>query len=164
MKYFVVIVCLALAVTLGWCSAQQQEGSTEETKRTQIDTIYINNATPDTVYITRTVNKYLPKIVRDTVTKEIVRYDTVEVQVPISKNVFLEDSLYRAEVSGYQVTLDRMEVYQKTVYRTENKIETITNKKRWGIGVQVGYGIQLSESPKFVPYVGVGVSYSIIRF
>lgn len=37
-------------------------------------------------------------------------------------------------------------------------------KLRYGIGVQAGYGITFGETIKTEPYIGVGISYSFIRF
>jgi hypothetical protein len=39
----------------------------------------------------------------------------------------------------------------------------ISKPKRIGIGVNVGYGISLKKEPTMSPYVGVGVSYNLIR-
>jgi hypothetical protein len=36
--------------------------------------------------------------------------------------------------------------------------------KKYGIGIQFGYGISLSGTIKCAPYVGVGLSYNFIRF
>jgi hypothetical protein len=36
--------------------------------------------------------------------------------------------------------------------------------KKWGVGVQAGYGVLLSNPVKMSPYVGIGVSRNIIVF
>lgn len=36
--------------------------------------------------------------------------------------------------------------------------------KRWGIGIQAGYGLTLSDKPILTPYIGIGVSHNLIRF
>lgn len=36
--------------------------------------------------------------------------------------------------------------------------------KKWGIGIQVGYGVSLQDPLKLSPYIGVGVSKNIITF
>lgn len=74
------------------------------------------------------------------------------------EQAYYEDSLYRAWVSGYRPRLDSLQIFPKTVYQTvTNDIyHTITpRKKRWGLGMQVGYGY-----PSGI-YAGVGVSYNI---
>lgn len=41
----------------------------------------------------------------------------------------------------------------------------ITEKpKRWAIGLQLGYGVYMKGIPQFVPYAGVGITKTIIRF
>ena len=71
---------------------------------------------------------------------------------------YYEDSLYRAWVSGYRPRLDSLMIFPKTVYQTvTNDIyHTITpKKKRWGLGLQVGYGYPGGL------YLGVGMSYNL---
>ena len=88
----------------------------------------------------------------------------LKVPIPISLYIF-RDSLYYLKVSGYHVTLDRLEVYPQTVYKTiTNTTErTIQEKKRWGIGLQAGYGYNFG-SGKAGPYVGIGVQYNIVQW
>jgi hypothetical protein len=74
------------------------------------------------------------------------------------EQAYYEDSLYRAWVSGYRPRLDSLMVFPRTIYQTvTNDIyHTITpKKKRWGLGLQVGYGY-----PSGI-YAGVGVSYDL---
>ena len=74
------------------------------------------------------------------------------------EQAFYEDSLYRAWVSGYRPRLDSLMIFPKTVYQTvTNDIyHTITpKKKRWGLGLQVGYGYPGGL------YLGVGMSYNL---
>jgi hypothetical protein len=74
------------------------------------------------------------------------------------EQAYYEDSLYRVWVSGYRPRLDSLQIFPRTVYRTvTNDIyHTITpKKKRWGLGLQVGY----SYLGGF--YVGGGISYNL---
>lgn len=74
------------------------------------------------------------------------------------EQAYYEDSLYQAWVSGYRPRLDSLQIFPRTVYQTvTNDIyHTITpKKKRWGLGLQVGYGY-----PSGI-YAGVGVSYNL---
>lgn len=77
------------------------------------------------------------------------------------KQVVYSDSLYRAVVSGYvDPRLDSMVVYPKTVYQTVTNdiyhpVAIKSKKKRWGFGLQAGYGY-----PGGV-FVGIGVTYNI---
>lgn len=36
--------------------------------------------------------------------------------------------------------------------------------KKMGLGFQLGYGFGIANPPKFSPYIGIGLSYNIIRF
>ena len=125
-------------------------------------------------------HKPLPAEIRtETKVKTIVKVDTLLISAPMAsllvfrltdtmrigdtvvyrEQAYYEDSLYRAWVSGYRPRLDSLQIFPRTVYRTvTNDIyHTITpKKKRWGIGLQVGYGYPGGF------YIGVGVSYNII--
>lgn len=75
------------------------------------------------------------------------------------EQAYYEDSLYRAWVSGYRPRLDSLMVFPKTVYRTvTNDIYhtvKVKDKRRWGLGLQVGYGYPRGF------YIGTGVSYNL---
>lgn len=89
---------------------------------------------------------------------EKVTPDSVSVEIPITQKVY-ETDRYRAVVSGYQPSLDDLLIYQPSqVVRIKDK------PKRWGIGVQVGYGMTVKGTPQFAPYIGVGVSYNLFQF
>lgn len=88
----------------------------------------------------------------------VIKQDSVKVEIPITQKVY-ETDRYRAVVSGYRPSLDEMHIYQPTrVVRLKDK------PKRWGVGVQVGYGVTIGKQPQFSPYIGVGVSYNIWNF
>lgn len=95
---------------------------------------------------------------KSTLISELKTQDSVTVQIPITQRVY-ETDRYRAVVSGYQPSLDDLLIYQPTqVVRIKDK------PKRWGIGVQVGYGMTVKGTPQFAPYIGVGVSYNLWSF
>lgn len=87
--------------------------------------------------------------------------DTIRIgdTVVYREQAYYEDSLYRAWVSGYRPRLDSLVVFPKTVYQTVTNdiyhpVAIKSKKKRWGFGLQAGYG----------PggwYVGAGVSYNL---
>lgn len=82
--------------------------------------------------------------------------DSVEVEIPIISREYNGEG-YRAWVSGYNPMLDSIEVYSTTTTITPPK----PRRKRWGIGVQAGYGLGRNGMQ---PYVGVGVSYNLVNF
>lgn len=123
----------------------------------------------------------LPAEIRtETKIKTVVKTDTVLISAPIAvfwqilpndtvrigdtllhRRQVYEDSLYRAVVSGYvDPRLDSMTVYPRTVYQTVMNdiyypVAIKPKKKRWGLGLQVGYGYPGGF------YVGAGVSYDL---
>lgn len=133
----------------------------------------------------RPVEPEPPEIRVETNTKTIVKVDTLLISSPLPPAFFFEtkdtirlgdivvnrqqavyvDSLYRAWVSGYRPRLDSIEVYPRTVTNTiTNDIYhtvKVRDSKRWGIGVQVGYGM---TGNMVSPYVGVGISYNLFNW
>ena len=152
MKSALYIVGLVVAFFVGYLLATPE---VVEIERVEHDTIVKREVVADTIERVKVVYRNLPsvEIVRN---DTIVVRDTVRVAVPISRYTFA-DSLYKCEVEGYDVSLKRMEVYPKTIYRTN----IVREPSRWGIGVQVGYGMSREG---LSPYVGVGVSYNLITF
>lgn len=111
------------------------------------------------VYVTNTRVDTMLVAVTDTVSVN----DTVYVRIDREQKHY-EGKDYEAWVSGYRPALDSIYVFPETKYITEEIIPT-SKPKRWGIGVQVGYGMSLPDGrPVFAPYVGVGISYSLIRW
>ena len=89
---------------------------------------------------------------------EKVTPDSVSVEIQITQKVY-ETDRYRAVVSGYKPSLDDIYIYQPTQI-----VQVKSKPKRWGVGIQVGYGVTLKQTPQFSPYVGVGVSYNLFQF
>lgn len=81
--------------------------------------------------------------------------DSVPVVLPIEKKEYKTDE-YRAVISGFRPNLDFIETYTKSQTVTVTPINR--RRKRFGLGVQVGYGITRN---KLSPYIGVGVSYNL---
>ncbi|MBO8467537.1 MAG: hypothetical protein IAB99_07215 [Bacteroidetes bacterium] len=97
--------------------------------------------------------------VRDTV---MVR-DTAYVVVEREQRHYQGDD-YDAWVSGWRPALDSIRVYPETRYITSEYI-SVTSRKRWGIGIQAGYGVSLpGGKAQIAPYIGVGISYNFLRF
>ena len=83
--------------------------------------------------------------------------DSATVELPIMQSVY-ESKDYKAYISGVQARLDSIFVYPL------HEVVTIKEKqppKRWHIGVTTGYGI---GTKGLQPYVGIGITYSIISF
>ena len=132
----------------------------------------LRNAPADTVTIVKTdtvkvdspvpVHHYIKE--RDTafIVLTDVKVDTVKelVFLPMEYMVY-KDSTYRAVVSGVQPRLDSIEVYQRNTVQTVTKTIRVPDRKRWGLGVQAGYGY---DGKRLTPYVGIGVQYDILRW
>jgi hypothetical protein len=157
-------ICLLLAALLlaycAGCNTAQQRAISSAIQ--QADTLVIHDTITREmpVYITNTRvrTEYVP--VRDT----LRLHDTLFVPITIEKRVY-KDSLYRAEISGYKPSLDKIEIYQHS--HTIKEVQTIfvTERKRWGLGVQVGYGVGVHSGVLYTtPYIGVGVSYNLLRW
>ena len=97
-------------------------------------------------YIYKSDTAYFPSCVDSSTDNPV---DSVPVVIPVERKEYRTED-YRAVISGYRPNLDLIEVFQKTL------TITVTPKpKRWGFGLQAGYGVPHGW------YVGVGVSYDI---
>ena len=146
-----ILVCLLVGVVV-WMRCNPHDPSPVYVKG---DTVRIRDTVRDTIPIPvetlkRTDTVYLPILI-DTTTDRAVG-DSVPVIIPITSKEYKTDD-YRAVVSGYKPSLDFMEVYR------EKEIITLKPKqKRWGFGLQVGYGYPSGL------YVGGGVSYNLFMW
>lgn len=100
------------------------------------------------------VNRYFRDTILVAVADTVRLRDTTFIQLPKEHRLYV-DSMYRAVVSGYQPSLDSIEIYQK--YYT--KIVTNTTRPRWSVGIQAGYGV--TRGFELAPYVGIGIQYRL---
>ena len=126
----------------------------------------------DTLIIRDTVTHYVPQYVhrhtRDTIRVPIREtiHDTVAVYLPRETKVY-EDARYRAEVSGYQPSLDRIDIYTQTQVVTKDVTQVVKQKTRWGLGISAGYGVTINTTDQTfrpAPYIGVGIHYNLISW
>lgn len=128
------------------------------------------NVKVDSVYVFDTLRVETPVFIErhtvDTmvvsVTEFEVVHDTAYVQLP-REEVEYRDTSYRAVVSGFLPRLEELEIYQreKVVTIQTEKVVRVPDARRWGVGVQAGFGIT-PAGPQ--PYLGLGVSYNFLRF
>lgn len=155
-------VCLLIAgIVAGWFVRKgvTERGAHETVVR--LDTLVVRDTVLERhpVYVERTVTDTMLMALTDTVRVS----DTVYVRLPREQKRYA-DTNYAAWVSGYRPRLDSIEVYPVTRYVTK-EIILPTPAKRWGIGIQAGYGIGLAGGKATgVPYIGVGISYNILTF
>ena len=169
-QYFLKIITLVFAVLLlfnivnaiGYFVNEHRNSHSSEMK-VKVDTLFVY----DTIFIEKPVIKKVEII--DTIrmpvpiTDTLMLHDTVFVHLPIEQRQY-SDPRYTAWVSGYRPQLDSILIYQRTEYITK-EIKMVTKPKRWGIGLQAGYGVSLHNGQVFTaPYIGVGLSYSIFSW
>lgn len=85
--------------------------------------------------------------------------DSIFVEIPITQKRYESDK-YRAYVSGYEVSLDSIFVFPKTTVIRERSYKP-PNKLHIGITGGYGYGFKSKQAE---PYIGIGITYSIISF
>lgn len=85
--------------------------------------------------------------------------DSVRVIVPITQKSYETDE-YKAWVSGYEPNLDSIFVFPKTTVIHERSCKP---PNKWHIGITGGYGYGF-KSKHAEPYIGIGITYSIISF
>lgn len=91
----------------------------------------------------------------------VVGMDSATVEIPITQREY-GDSTWHAWVSGYGVQLDSIRVYPRREVVTVTQTMTRRVSKRWGVGLQAGYGWQRSSG--WHPYIGLGIQYNLLSF
>lgn len=157
--YIVFLALLTLAFGLGRYTAKPARIVDEQTR---VDTLILRDT------VTRYKPEYIRTHTRDTIRVPVaeVRYDTVAVYLPREVRVY-EDTRYRAEVSGYQPSLDRIDIYTQTEIVTQNTTQVVKQRARWGLGISAGYGVALDlKGQTFMPapYIGIGLHYNLISW
>lgn len=154
----IVSVLFNVVLLVGKSSHSGQIKTSDTTRVTIIDTIPYLHPVPKDSIVVRYETRLLPTK-RDT-TMQTDCIDSVKVEIPITQKRYA-DSTYTAWVSGYNPTLDSIRIYPR------HEAITITNTirqkpKRWGVGLNVGYGFTPKNGMQ--PYVGIGVSYNLFTF
>lgn len=157
--YLVLMAAFILSFGLGRYTAKPE---TILEERERIDTLVIRDT------LTHYVPQYVHRHTRDTIRIPIREtiHDTVAVYLPRETRVY-EDARYRAEVSGYQPSLDRIDIYTKTEVVTKDVTQVVKKKTRWGLGLSAGYGVTINTTDqtfKPAPYIGVGIHYNLISW
>ena len=121
----------------------------------------------DTLVLTDTIIKFQPKPYKVTIIDTIYlpqqpqKPQKPQIDTLIRLEVIYKDSTYMAVVGGIEPYLKSIEIYPKTIYVNNNTTTTIKVRSRFGLGVQVGYGLSRNG---LQPYVGVGVQYNLIQW
>lgn len=170
-SFLLLMLLVSIGFNVHFLLPKDAEVVADTVRTTFIDTISYYKPVPKDSFITGYITKVLPVAPENTSTSALgdcmlssdsVSSDSAAVQVPITQKVY-RDSLYTAYVSGFEASLDSFTLH------VPHSVTTITNnsrpkQSRWSIGLQVGYGISLSLTPKYSPYIGIGVQYSLFKF
>lgn len=146
------VFVFGIGFLVGRCTSHPQQLVTlHRDTVTVTDTIVREIPVPHAVTRVRVDTCYLPGVV-DTV--------RVPVAVPIERKEYRTPE-YRAVVEGYRPELVEMEVYRRT--NTITVAPTLAKPNRWGVGIQVGYGLA-PKTGRLEPYIGIGVQYNLFLF
>ena len=169
-QYFLKIITLVFAVLLlfnivnaiGYFVNEHRKAHPGEMK-VKVDTMFVY----DTIFVEKPVIKKVEIIdtirMPKTITDTLMLHDTVFVNLPIEPPQY-SDPPHTASASGSRPQLHSIRIYQQREFITK-EIKTVTKSKRWGIGLQAGYGVSLHNGQVFTaPYIGVGLSYSIFSW
>lgn len=149
------VLIVLLIILLGW-----QVLSPNRVVKTKTEIEYRDSLVYDTIKITEFRDRLVCKeIVRtDTLIHTINDTDTVFVPIPISEYHF-RDSLYSIKAEGYNVSLQEVEVYPKTIYKFKETTHEIVKRKRITHGLQIGAGAMYgTKGLDFGFYGGYGVT------
>lgn len=153
---------LAVLATAAICMfvARRCDGTKEPPQEriiSRVDTLYVRDTL--TVYrpskVTRTVKDTVRVMVRETQIDTM--HDTVFVYLP-QESIVWQDDRCIVYAHGINPQVDSVTHFNSGAVVTR----TVTGRpKRWGIGVNAGYGM---SKDGLSPYIGLGISYNIIRF
>lgn len=151
--YLCVLLLLAGAFLAGRASRPRHAGVVVRCDTvTVVDTVVREIPVPRRVEVVRVDTCYLAAVA-DTV--------RVPVAVPIERKEYAAED-YRAVVEGYRPALVEMEVYPRRQVVTVRETQPAAGKpSRWSLAVQAGYGIGPAGP---APYIGLGVSFALVRF
>lgn len=144
---WIIVVLLFLALAFSWSRKVTPETKVIRDTVTVIDTFIDSVPRTFLVRFDHWDTVYFPLLVNDS---DVT--DSIPFVIPIEKKEYRTDH-YRAIVSGYKPSLDLVEIYSKT-----QTITVTPKKKRWGLGLQAGYGYPGGW------YVGGGISYNLITW
>lgn len=153
MKAWYTILILILCLLCFWAGRCTKNAEFDFVQKTDtfIHRDTIRDSIPYLVYETliQTVPELFPVYI--TLEGDTVR-EPIFVPIRITQKEYLTDD-YRAWVSGYNPSLDSIDIFRKTMSITKRQ-----PARRWGIGITAGYGLGRNG---LSPYVGIGGFYRI---
>lgn len=120
------------------------------------DTVTVEYPVPILTTITDTLLVAYPDIV--------IIHDTTFVQLPKERKEYSGKD-YRAVVSGYQPSLDLIQVFPETKVVTRTISVPSRKRSHLALSLQAGYGITIQDNRITpLPYIGAGLSYSLVEW
>lgn len=127
---------------------------------------------PDTLIVKDTVTIECPVPILTTIIDTflvaypdiIIIHDTTFVQLPKERKEYSGKD-FRAVVSGFQPSLDLIQVFPETKIITKTISVPSRKRSHWSIALQAGYGLTLQNNHiTTIPYIGAGLSYSLVEW
>ena len=149
-KIAIYVIIGALLLIVGYILGRSRKGE-NDTILVQRDTTFVR----DTIVIEKPSEvrkEYVAEKILVPVRDTVWLHDTLFVQLPMQKKFYREEDYY-AEVSGYNPSLDYLEIYNKTVYVT--KTEREKEKRNYlAVGMDASWCIKPSI-PIYLEYTRV---------
>lgn len=155
--YILAVLATAAICLLAARRCEGIKGPPHERTVSRVDTLYVRDTL--TVYKPSKVTRTVKDTVRVTVkeTQIDTMHDTVFVYLP-QESIVWQDDRCIVYAHGINPQVDSVTHFNSSAVVTR----TVTDRpKRWGIGISAGYGM---SKDGLSPYIGLGISYDIIRF
>lgn len=152
-----VVAVSVLSWRLGYRSAVAESIETPKADTLIVrDTVTVEFPVPILTTITDTILVAYPDIV--------IIHDTTFVQLPRERKEYSGKD-YRAVVSGFQPSLDLIQIFPETKVVPQTISVPSRNRSHWALSLQAGYGITLQNNRITpLPYIGAGISYNLIEW
>lgn len=170
---FVVLFIVSLFFNVRFCMSNKKLPINDTIKTTIFDTIPYYKPVPKDSTVIKYITQVLPTAnpdstahkptVTDTTKLPSEDKDSVEVEIPITQKMYETDK-YRAYVSGFNPQLDSLILFPQRDVITITSNYPKPKRKRFGISLQLGYGVTLGRTPQFTPCLSVGLSYNLFDF
>jgi len=162
---FVIVLCIG-AMIFDRCSGHEHAVSTAVTRDTVIvyDTVRVRAVDPaDVTPICArpvTLPVWQPAVTVPDSTPTAAQPDSATVVIPMEQRHYAGEN-YDAWISGYQPSLDSLNIYHPTATITETQTVTRWRTRRWGLSV--GSGVALTPRG-LSPGIFAGVTYTFVSF
>lgn len=161
-KKWHILLIILISLLLGFLIGYAKYAWDDNFKCIETKTIYKTHHIVKPIYKDSVILRYktisipLGRNIPNDTLKCDTMHDSIYIDVPIMQKHYKEDSLYEAWISGYEPSLDSINVFNKTEYITIRP-----KPKKCSIGLQGGFGV---TTKGLQPYIGIGINYSLLNF